>query len=204
MNITKLTEQYIREHPSIRDCLKSGLVNHSALARKIMADTGADRFDAVLAASRRYKAAIEDSNEEGILRILRKSKLEVKNRMMIAVLEKMPDFRKILEIEQEIKKAKGLLNIIEGSSTVTLVTNSEFRPVIERIKDRLISVTDDLVQINLVCPPEIETTPGVINHVYSFFAQSGINIVEEMSCWTDLMIIIAEDDLAKAMRFLKF
>ena len=35
INITKETENYIRDHPSIKDCLKKGLINYSSLSRKI-------------------------------------------------------------------------------------------------------------------------------------------------------------------------
>jgi hypothetical protein len=31
-----------------------------------------------------------------------------------------------------------------------------------------------------------------------------VNIVEEMSCWTDILIVIDESDLPKAMSLLRF
>ena len=32
---TELTEKYLSEHPSIKDCLKEGIINYSKLSRKI-------------------------------------------------------------------------------------------------------------------------------------------------------------------------
>ena len=88
---------------------------------------------------------------------------------------------------------------------VTIITNSEFLEIIEeKLKNKIININKNLVQINIICPPEIETTPGVVHYIYSFFAEKGINILEEMSTWTDVMIIIDENDLAKVMEFLKF
>jgi hypothetical protein len=57
MNITKLTESYIAEHPSVKDCLKKGFINYSSLTRQICKDLNLDakkNFDAVLIACRRY------------------------------------------------------------------------------------------------------------------------------------------------------
>jgi len=32
---TEITEKYLTEHPSIKDCLKQGIINYSKLSRKI-------------------------------------------------------------------------------------------------------------------------------------------------------------------------
>ena len=56
-NITKLTEHYISEHPSIKDALKKGLINYSKLTRQIAEDMDIElkkNFDAILIACRRY------------------------------------------------------------------------------------------------------------------------------------------------------
>ena len=53
-------------------------------------------------------------------------------------------------------------------------------------------------------PPKIETTSGVVNYIYGLLADKGVNVLEEMSCWTDLMIILEEKDLSKAMAVLSF
>jgi len=38
MNITKLSEKYINEHPSIKDCVRKGLINYSSLTRQIASE----------------------------------------------------------------------------------------------------------------------------------------------------------------------
>jgi aspartokinase len=54
----------------------------------------------------------------------------------------------------------------------------------------------------MVFDERIETTPGVVSFIYGLLSDNGINVQEEMSCWTDLMIIIDEKNAAKAMRVL--
>ncbi|MBI3026775.1 ACT domain-containing protein, partial [Candidatus Woesearchaeota archaeon] len=61
-NITKLTENYILEHPSIKDCLKNGLINYSSLSRQIASDLNLNpknNFDAILIACRRFTGKLK-------------------------------------------------------------------------------------------------------------------------------------------------
>ena len=49
---------------------------------------------------------------------------------------------------------------------------------------------------------KIETTPGVVSFIYGLLADNSNNVWEEMSCWTDFMVIIEQKDAARAMRVL--
>src|SRR5213596_1136459 len=52
--IAREVRDYIAGHPSVSDALKMGIVNYSALARKISKELGIRQKEAVLAACRRY------------------------------------------------------------------------------------------------------------------------------------------------------
>ena len=58
--------------------------------------------------------------------------------------------------------------------------------------------------ITIKSPKDLENTPGVNAFVYSKFREHGINIVEQISCWTDTIVVISEEDIAIVMKFLKF
>ena len=93
MNITKLTETYINSHPSVKDCVRKGLINYSALTRNIADDLGLDlkkNFDAILIACRRYFSKVnkEIAMEDKIIELLKKSKVEVKNKIIAVIVEK--------------------------------------------------------------------------------------------------------------------
>ena len=207
MNITKLTEEYISGHPSIRDCVAKGLVNYSALARQICREHKIDRFDAVLIAIRRHFLKLKESEtqEKDILRLLKNVKIRIRNRILVAIMDKPKDMERVYVFQKKVKREKGDFNLIEGEDKLTLVTNSKYaEEVKESFKSWLIKCSENLVQIAILFDPEIESTPGVVNHVYGLLAEKGINILEEMSCWTDLMIIVDEKDLAGAMDVLSF
>ncbi len=210
MNITKLTEKYIQEHPTIRDCLKKGLVNYSALSRQIAIDLELDpkkNFDALLIAARRYQAKVrqEKSSQEKILSILKQSRVEIKNRMAVFVLEKSAPQKTLLEFENKAKKAGEVFHVIEGISAITLITVEEFSKDIKAaFRNFIIKENKGLVEVILKSPKEIEQTAGIMGYLCSLLGENGINIVEQMSCWTDTILLVQEKDLGRVMELLKF
>ena len=210
VNITKLTESYIAEHPSIKDALKKGMVNYSKLTRQIAKDLNLDlkkNFDAILIACRRYYRKVKDEAilEKKIRDLLQQSKVEMKNRIIAVVLEKNIYLDNLLNLEKEIKKKQEDLHIIEGANAITIITTEEFLDEIKKLfKNRILRENKNLVKITIKSPKEIESTPGVISYLYSLFGEHGINITETMSCWTDTILIIKEEDTGKAMGILRF
>ena len=210
MNITKLTEQYISEHPFVKDCLKKGLVNYSSLTRQICLDQDLDakkNFDAVLIACRRYyqKIKTEATTEKKILDILKNSKIEVKNKINVVVLEKNIIFSNLLDIEKEAKKLLDTFHIIEGANAVTIITSNDFSKRIKRtFRNKIIKENTDLVEVILKSPQQIETTAGVVSYVYSLLGENGVNIFETLRCWTDTIFLVEEKDLSKVMELLRF
>jgi len=209
-NITKLTEQYIAEHPSVKDCLKKGLINYSSLTRKLCKDLNLDlkkNFDAILIACRRYhrKISKETVLENKIIKILADSKLEVKNKIVVVLVEKDIYYGHIIELQKEIKKKSELFHIIEGSNTITIVTSHEFLNVVKKLfKNKIIKVSENLAEVTLKSSEDLEETPGVIAYLTNLLAENGINIIETMSTWTDTLFVIAEKDIAKVIELLRF
>lgn len=210
VNITKVTEQYIQEHPSIKDCLRKGMINYSALTRKISEDLQLDlkkNFDAILIACRRYYRKVKKERilEDKILEILRQSKLGVKNKIIVAVIEKNIYFNNLLELQKTIKNKAEVFHVIEGSNTMTLITAEEFKGEIKKLfKNKIIRITENLAEVTLKSTEDLEKTPGVIAYLTSLLAENGINIIETMSTWTDTLFVISEEDIAKVMNVLKF
>ena len=205
MNVTKITEKYVAEHPAIMDCLKIGLINYSELSRQICAEHGIKKFQASLIACRRYylKIRSQELHEKEIIRLIRGAKLKIRNKIIVAIIDKPREMEPIYSLQRAIKKKRGDFNMIEGEDTVTIVTNSENAEDVKmKFNLRLIKLSSGLVQITMVFDRKIETTSGVVSYIYSLLSDNGINILEEMSCWTDIMVIIDENDLARAMKVL--
>src|SRR3989338_4636493 len=210
VNITKLTESYIAEHPSIKDALKKGMINYSKLARQVAKDLEIDlkkNFDAILIACRRYYRKVKDEAvlERKIRQILKESKVQVKNKIIAVVLEKNIYMDDLLNMEKDAKKKQEDFRIIEGANAITIITTEEFLDRIQKsFKNKILSENKQLAEITIKSPQEIESTSGVISYLYSLFGEHGINITETMSCWTDTIFVIKEEDVGKAMGILRF
>ena len=210
MSITKLTEHYIAEHPSVNDCLKKGLINYSSLTRNICKDLNLDlnkNFDAVLIACRRYyrKVSKEPVLEDKIINILKDSKLEVKTKIVVVLVEKNIYYGNLIELQKEVKKKSELFHIIEGSNTMTIITAHEFLGIVKKLfKNKIIKISEGLAEVTLKSSEDMENTPGVVAHLSTLLAENGINIIETMSTWTDTLFVIAEKDIARVMGLLRF
>jgi hypothetical protein len=205
MTVTRLTQRYISERPSVRDCLKRGLINFSALTREICLEFGEEHFDAVLAACRRYYQRIHDkeSLETRVRALLRTASMRTRNQIAVAIVEKPKDFERLHRIHKQVRQNKGDFHLIEGSEVVVVITNHEYTAEIrEAFRGRIKKLTLDLVQISMIFDERLESTPGVVSFIYSVLAEQGINVIEEMSCWTELMMVIAEEDAARTVRIL--
>lgn len=207
---TEITEKYISEHPSIKDCLNQGVINYSKLARKIGRELGIDKktsMEAVLIACRRYAQKIKQDGllEKKIMNILKSSELEIKNKIITIIIKKEIYTESLNDIEKRIRKETGVFYAIEGTDNFTLVITEKNLDTVKAVFGRrIIKLTTDLAMITIKSPRELEETPGVVAYLYSLFAEHGINIVETMSCWTDTIFVIADKDIAKVMSFLKF
>ena len=210
MNITKLTENYVLQHPSVKDCLKNGLINYSSLSRRIASELNLNiknDFDAILIACRRLKRKLkqEETFENKILKILKQSKVEVKNKVIAVVLEKDIYFESLINLEKEIKKKKEIFRVIEGASGITVITTEDFLEQIKKyFKNKIMLENKNLAEIIIKSPEEIETTPGTYAYLASLFGESNINIVESLSCWTDTIFLVKEEDVGKVMNLMRF
>jgi len=207
VNITKAAEGYITRHPSIKDALREGLINYSALSRKICKDNEIRNFDAVLVACRRFcrKLKAGRSAERDILEILEKGKIEAKNKITVAVINKEAELDSLIELEKRIKRKGESIHIVECGGDTVIITSDEFHELVSRMfKGHITRIKKGLVEVVIKSPAEIETTPGVVSTISTLFFENDVNIVEIASCWTDTIIVIEEKDTAKVMELMRF
>src|SRR3989338_7947802 len=130
MNAAKITESYIDSRPSIKDCLKKKVINYSRLSRQIIKDNGlkSGDFDAVLIAARRYfwKLSKFAAAEDKIRALLSSSRIEIKNKIIVAVIDKHIFTDDLLELERKIKKSRNVFYAIEGTDAITIITAAPF------------------------------------------------------------------------------
>jgi aspartokinase len=202
---SELTIEYIKNHPNIKSCLKSGLINYSSLARLIAKELKIEKntsFEAILIAARRFQEKLgkEKVYEKKIKDLLRDSEIEIKNKIVVFIVNKTisPDsFQKI--------QKSGLLSVLEGSSSYTIITQEKNATQLEKkLKGFIIKTNNDLALVNIKSGKDIEHIPGVVAYLTSLFAENGVNILEFLSSWTDTLFVIEKKDVNKVIEFLEF
>jgi hypothetical protein len=202
-SLAEKTRIYIDAHPSVKDCVAKGLINYSSLARTIMKDLDLENEEAVMIACRRYagKLNITTDHELSILNILKDSRLEMRTKTCIVtakndwtVLHKMDNLFKDLWNENSI------MQVVQSASAVTIIAD---RMLKDRIMDtvgrfNIIKVRENLVEIAVKSPEKIVDTSGVIAYLITNLSDAGINIEETVSCHTDTIFIVGEDDMIDA------
>lgn len=209
MNASKTAQEYVSDNPSIRDSLGKGLVNYSKLSRLIIEETKLKEkdFDAVLVSLTRIERKLrkKKSFQKKIRDILKETKLEIKTKMIVTIVEKGVFYQNVAEFYKEVKKKSCIIHIVEGIDTITIITEQAFEDMIKRFfRNKIKKSTKDLVEIVLRSPDVLEDVPGVTGYLYSLFSDRGINIVETMSCWTDTFFVIEKKYLEKAIDALDF
>ena len=207
MNASKETEKFIEDRPYLKHSLKKGLINYSALARLIKSEgESKSSEDALVVAARRYveKTSVKRADESRVISLLRKSRVEVKNRIYSAVFSLRVPLKLLLAIQKEADEAGEPFHLTRGTSSYTIIASEEFFEKLKPLKPFLIKSQHNLVQITIKSPKEIETTPGVVSHIYSLLSERGINIPETTSCWTDTIFVVNQKDLQKALELLEF
>lgn len=207
MSIAKTTEDYIENHPSVKDCVIKDLVNFSNLSRQIIKESSLKKsdFDAVLIACRRYARSHKQktANEDRIIALLEKSRIEVRNKICVVVIEKQVLTDELIDLEKEARKRREIFYAIEGTQVVTIVIPEQLLPLARRMFRSSINKTQtELAIVIITSPQDIEEIVGFFSYTSSLLSYRGVNIIETMSCWSETLFVIEEEDIGVAMKAL--
>ncbi len=204
--IAKQVRDYIGSHPSVSDALKMGIVNYSALARLIGKELGAKQEEAILAACRRYPVEkMRGYSEDAVRRMIQKSRIETRTKVAaITVVQGIDVLQRLGDVVEELldeNKECRLIQVSQG--TVIIVDDGSVPRVMRKLREEhVISVNRDLVELAVTSPETIERTPGLLAFLSGALASRGINIVQEMSCYTDTIFILERKDMTPAIEVL--
>ncbi|MBU0591174.1 ACT domain-containing protein [Candidatus Micrarchaeota archaeon] len=192
-SISELTWLYVKRRPFLREVIKEGVVNYSALARKISIDAfgSLKHENAVKMALVRMSGKlgkVDSDLEAKILSVMKKSTMTIKSKIAVIISTKY------LEGVNSLSYAKS------DDYITYIVEQNE----IEKLpKSKVISkLEQNMNLITIESPEELEDVPGVISHVLGALASEGINVVEFISCYTATLLVIKQSDTELAYRVL--
>jgi hypothetical protein len=197
---------YLDAHPVVADAIRLGIGNYSAIARRIAADLGQTRTDAIIAACRRYpRGRGESFREAGVRRVLRKSRIETRTKVAAITLSQGVDvLQRLGDVVEELLDESSLCRLIQVSrGTVVIVDEDSVLRVTKQLRGpQVIGVRKGLVELAVTSPESIEETPGLLTLLTGVLSAQSINIVEALSCYTDTIFLLEQRDLNAAMSVL--
>lgn len=192
VNLTKTTEDYINGNPSIKDAVASKVINYSKLARRILATHNLDKkyFNAILVAARRFSEKLQISNyDEKIMSVLKKSQVILRDKMCRLILAPSA------KVNDEFVRC-----VAKWESSITIIADEEhYEKLCKKYAGNVIHSCKDLVEITLICPPEVENVVGFSAHLLGLLAAQNVNIRTMFGSYKNETIIINSSDVDNAL-----
>ncbi|MFI3267569.1 MAG: aspartate kinase [Rikenellaceae bacterium] len=212
VTIPSVVEQVIKKKPFLESALIEGIVNLSALSRKIKDEVeeelGKEVNDgAIIMALNRLVPRLE-------LISTMKFKKIVENIGDIIVRSSLLDFafvnsptlykRQALLLEKITGMSDIFCTFSQGVGETTLVISASIVDIVEEIfKDEvLITKTSSLSSITVKLPKENSIYPGVYYFIFKELAWDNINISEVISTTNEFTVIVDDADIHKAFSIL--
>jgi len=190
--VSEAVQEAVEQHPGIKSCLGLGLLNYSAVARWLSEEGLVKNSNetAIVSALKRYKRKTTPNpvKESNLTRLIAESTMNLQNDIAIIRVKPGYDWRRIAE------KVK-MFHVVEGPSVTNLIVDSrKLNPPSEGV----LEVKTGLAAINVKSSKEFADTPGALYALLFPLAVKGINIEESISCYTDKILIVTENDAPEA------
>ena len=193
----------------IRRCLFQNILSLRALSRHIIKEINLEQknMDAIMSAIRRYKKDNKTKETQRTQKIISDVSIKTKDRILDVYLSKNKEIQaKIIELNRHIDFEKGeILRIIQAEQGIRLIIEDKnfkhFSDIFNK-KD-IISINRNLTEINIQFSLHAAKTPGIIALISSSLNSENINIVEIMSSAPELIILLDQKDLIKALSTLE-
>ena len=207
-NINQEVWKFIDKSPSIKRTMSYGLINKRALANYIKKQINLQtNLDAIISAIRRYNI----ENYDNLFLTAQKmithtTDLSTRSNLVNVVLSKDTEIQKLIpEFFSLIKYDIGdVLRIIQADESIKVLINEKnLKKILKALpKEKILSIDENLAEINLHLTNEAKYTPGVLAIITNELALNGVSIVEVLSCFPELLWFVYQSDLLKAYNVL--
>jgi hypothetical protein len=202
VSISKVVKDVIENDLSLQDALGRRYGNYTAIARlikpKVERDIGRKvNFESLVTSVKRVKPRLQLA-QGGIEGVMAGSVVNVRTDVAKLNLEKT---KRSLEAARTVMATyqEEFLQISESNSAITLIFDQKLLGEIHKKfnDDDVLDEQADLAAIIVHSPTEIVRTPGVVLTIYAKIAENHVNIEDTVSCFTDTIVVIRMDEVAR-------
>ena len=201
----------IMNTPFLEEAMRRELINYSALAREFLPEL--------------EKKLMKDLSEGAVMMAIKRLARKLPGR----VLDMSPEMKKRMRMtvrsdlmEYTFEASHAMMSLISkltgsianpaedfftftrGTHEVTMIFSSALQKQIDPIFEgqKLISQLKNLASVSIKLPEQTVTTPGTHYSILKQLAWNHINIVEVVSTYTELSIVLKLDDVDRAFSIL--
>jgi len=208
---THIVRKLIGERPFLEEALAKGLVNYSAVAEDLKVEIEKElgkkvTSAAVMMALRREAERLSQSFIPKSLTHIQESDITLQSGLMEWTIARSSTVQSsIQELHKLAGGAEAVMSVVTGVHETTLISNRKNKPHIKRAftRERTISTLDNLAALTVRIPTSAVDTVGVFYTLTKALNWENINIVEIVSTYTELTLIVREDDAARAFTVLR-
>jgi len=207
----RIVKRYLDADPILREYLAEGLINCSALVRKLLPKARRENPKAspesILIAIQRSIPKRPIARAKLITSILSTTEVSLTGDIIEIVFDRTEKNEGLLLERMKRRKGTGICILTETRQEIALFISRHFLPLFKDVISKVI-IEDDLAVLGLH-----ETTisrskssqyiPGYLAHLCLLFAQNDISIIELVSCHSHILIFMKENNASKAYGVLK-
>ncbi|MAG18324.1 MAG: hypothetical protein CL944_02520 [Candidatus Diapherotrites archaeon] len=201
----------IESHPHIKNSLVDGVINYSALARKIIPDLEIKlekelHEESVIVAIKRYADEMKPAEPDPTyLETFANSEVMLQDNMCYAHFKKKPEvINKIDKLfSSEDWKMGEMRVLIQGADQIMVITKKKrIHETLEELKDEVIYSIEDNALVSFRMPFESFAIYGILAEMSNKLAKKGINI-EVITSPPDMHFLVDEKDAEKTYSLFK-
>ena len=209
--IAHLTRKTIEKKPFLEEALSEGIVNNAALAEKMIPELEKElkkkvKFSAVNLAIRRMA---EDMERKQVihLKFNKDTDITAKSNIIEIILypdEKIAEYIKKIYNIMDFKKG-DFLTITQGISEVMIITNEKHEEkIINLLPNKIIKKKiKKLSTLTVNIPESAVEGIGLFYLISKALTWENISIIDTVSTYTEITLIVKEDDASRAFDILK-
>ncbi len=212
ISTSQVIEDLVKQAPFLEAAIADDLVNYSSLARYFKPEIEKRLFKdikegAIIMALKRVSSRLKVT--------LPKSEEILKNFGDITIRSNLVDYtflnsstlgdaqNKILE--KTAGRKDVFITISNGVSQVTLIASEAIKNDVKEIfkAETAVCSLNGLSSLTIRIPTEATETPGVLYSILKVLAWEGINLIETISTYTELTLVLETKDIERAFSLLK-
>jgi aspartokinase len=208
ITVAEVVEQLVARSPFISEALSEGLVNVSALARRLQPEVEQRlrktvKPGAIIMAVNRMSFGALTFAEKDLRRFFRRvSDVSVRSSLLDytfansdTLLQKQA---RLLDVIGQ--QPRGFYTFSQGIAETTIIVSEAMEAELERLfeGERMLDKEQELSVITLILPEENRTLYGVYYYILKELAWHGINLVELISTSNEFSVVVKDEDLERA------